>query len=260
VTDLHAVVEGPSDALVVVLSNSLGATLRMWEPQVPALTERFRVVRYDMRGHGGSPVPPGPYSLEELGSDVIELLDRLGVASASVCGLSLGGMVGLWLAASVPERIERLVVCCSSARLGPPEFWSTRAATVRARGTAAVAATVVGRWFTADYAERNPALVQRMRAMVAATPAEGYAACCEAIERMDLQPALPAVRASTLVIAGADDRATPPDHARRVAAGVPAARLVILDRAAHLASYERADAVTPLMLDHLTVPATLEQP
>ncbi|MDQ3453319.1 MAG: alpha/beta fold hydrolase [Actinomycetota bacterium] len=127
-------------------------------------------------------------------------------------------------------------------------------------GTAAVAATVVSRWFTPDFARRNPALLRRMRAMVAAIPAEGYAACCEAIERMDLEPALATVQAPTLVIAGADDPATPPDHARRTAAGLPAAQLVVLDHAAHLASYERADAVTPLVLDHLSVPATLEQP
>ncbi len=259
-TELHSVVEGPADAPVVVLSNSLGSTLQMWEPQLPALRERFRVVRYDLRGHGGSPVLPGPYSLAELGIDVCQLLDRLGVARASFCGLSLGGMIGLWLAAHGPERIERLVVCCSSARLGPPEAWRDRAATVRAHGTAAVAATVVSRWFTPAFAQRDAALVRRMRAMVAATPAEGYAACCEAIERMDLEPVLPSVRAPTLVIAGADDPATPPDHARRITAGVPAARLVVLDHAAHLASYERADAVTPLLLDHLSVPAMLEQP
>lgn len=250
--DVHHVIDGPDEAPVVVLSNSLGSNLSMWQPQVSSLAERFRVLRYDQRGHGASPTPPGPYSLADLGRDVLGLLDRLGVPRAHFCGLSLGGMTGMWLAANAPERIGRLVLLCTSARLGPPEGWTERARTVRANGTRAVADAVVGRWFTEALPRRDPGLVTRMRAMVAASPAEGYAACCEAIAALDLEGALPGIGAPTLVIAGAEDPATPPEHAERIAAAIPDAHMTILEGAAHLANVERARAVTDLMLSHLT--------
>jgi 3-oxoadipate enol-lactonase len=249
--DVHFVADGPPEAPVVVLSNSLGSTVEMWEPQVPVLSERFRVVRYDHRGHGGSPVPPGPYALEELGRDVVRLLDRLGLERASFCGLSLGGMVGMWLAAHAAERVDRLVLCCTSALLGPPEMWAQRAATVREHGTAAVAETVVSRWFTPEFAAREPATVARMRDMVAATPPEGYAGCCAAVQEMDLRADLAAIAAPTLVIAGRDDPATPPEHGRQIAEGIRGARLAVVPDAAHLGSFEQAGKVTPLVLEHL---------
>jgi 3-oxoadipate enol-lactonase len=257
---VHFVAEGPPDAPVLVLSNSLGSTLAMWDPQVPVLARHFRVVRYDHRGHGGSPVPPGPYEIADLGADLLGLLDGLGVARAHICGLSLGGMVGMWVAAHAPERVDRLVLCCSSARLGPPEAWLQRAATVRAQGTGAVADAVVGRWFTPGYAARNPALVARMRAMIAATPAEGYAACCDAIARMDLEPDLQAIGAPTLAIAGADDPAIPPEHSHRIAAGIADCRVVVVEDVAHLANVEQAEAVTALIRDHLRDTPTEEKP
>jgi 3-oxoadipate enol-lactonase len=210
------------------------------------------VVRYDPRGHGASPVPPGPYELADLAGDVVALLDRLGVEAADFCGLSLGGMTGMALAAAHPHRVRRLVLCCTSAQLGPPSMWADRAATVRRHGTAAIADAVVSRWVTPGYAARHPDVVADLRAMVAAVPDEGYAACCGAVERMDLRDLLPGITARTLVIAGEQDPATPPAHAELIAAGVPDARVAVLSPAAHLANVEQPEAVTRLILDHLT--------
>ena len=241
-------IDGPADAPVLVLANSLGTDMRMWEPQLPALARRFRVVRYDARGHGGSPVPDGDVTIGELGADLLALLDRLGVERASLAGVSLGGMAAMWAATEAPERIERLVLCCTSARLGPAEMWAERARTVRAAGTAAIADATMGRWFTPD---ADPATVDRFHAMLCAIPREGYAACCAAIRDMDLRERLPRITAATLVIAGADDPAVPRDHSDLVAASIPGARRVIIRRAAHLANVERHEEVTAAMEEHL---------
>jgi 3-oxoadipate enol-lactonase len=231
--------------------NSLGADLSRWDPQIPALAERFRVIRYDARGHGRSAVPPGRYALADLGRDALDLLDRLGVARAHVCGLSLGGMTAMWLAAHAGERVDRLVLFCTSALLGPPESWAERSAKVRAEGTAAVADAVVARWVTAGYAAAHPGVVRTLRDMVAATPAIGYAGACAAVEEMDLRPDLPAISAPTLVVAGADDPATPPAHGAAIAAAIPGARLEVLRDAAHLASFEQAETANRLILEAL---------
>lgn len=245
--------DGPPDAPVVVLSNSLGSTRSMWDPQVPALARRFRVLRYDHRGHGDSPAPPGPYSLDDLGGDVLALLDGLDIPRAHLCGLSLGGMAAMWVAARAPQRVERLVLCCTAHRL-EPGAWAERAATVRRHGTGAVAESVVGRWFTPAFAAANPEAVRAARATVEATPAEGYASCCDAIRTMDLSGDLARIEAPTLVVAGAQDPATPPECARRIAAGIPDARCAVLESAAHLANVERAREVTALLLGHLESP------
>jgi 3-oxoadipate enol-lactonase len=247
---VHHEIAGRDDAPTLVLSNSLGSTTAMWDPQVPALAEHLRVVRYDHRGHGGSPVPPAPYELADLGADALRLLDRLGVERAHWCGLSLGGMVGMWMAINASERIERLVLCCTSAKLGPPEMWAERAATVRAEGVEAIADAGIGRWLTAGFIEREPGATAAVRAMLTATPDEGYASCCAAIEHMDLVPELGAIRAPTLVIAGLQDPATPPEHGERIAAGIPGARLELVD-AAHLATIEQPKVLTELIAGHL---------
>jgi 3-oxoadipate enol-lactonase len=243
-------VDGPEDAPVLVLSNSLGSTSEMWDPQIPALTERFRVIRYETRGHDSAPVPDGPYALDELGGDVLALLDRLGVERAHFAGLSLGGMTGMWLAVNAPERIDRLVLLCTSAMLANDHDWPLRARTVREKGTGAVAEAVVERWFTPAYVEANADVAEHMRKMIADTPAEGYAGCCDAIAAMDLVEDLTRVKAPTLVIAGRQDPATPPRHGEQIAGRIPAARLELVD-AAHLASYERPDEVIALMRQHL---------
>jgi 3-oxoadipate enol-lactonase len=249
---LHHVLNGPLDAPVVMLSNSLGASLEMWAPQLPSLSGPFRVLRYDQRGHGKSPVPPGPYDIADLAQDALDLLDDLEVERVHWCGLSLGGMTGMWLAANAPERIDRLVLLCTTAYYGTPEMWQERAAAVRSGGTRSIAEAGIGRWFTEDFRERDPATVERFRRMIEDTPDEGYAECCGAIERLDERDDLPKIKAPTLVIAGADDPAAPPDpHARLLAAQIPDARLEIVERAAHMANAEQPQIVTSLILDHL---------
>src|SRR5690242_17404994 len=248
---VHHTFAGPERAGVVVLSNSLGTTLEMWEPQAAVLARDRRVLRYDMRGHGRSPVPETPYSMADLGADLVGLLDRHGIERASLCGVSLGGMVSMWVAAHVQERVDRLVLCSTSAIMGPPESWTERAALVRREGVGAVADSTVARWFTPAFAAAEPEVVAGIRAQLAATPAEGYAGCCEAIREMDQRPDLAAVAAPTLVIAAEGDPSTPPAHARTIAELIPGARLEVLDRGAHLVNVEAPDLVTPLVAAHL---------
>jgi 3-oxoadipate enol-lactonase len=250
----HHVLAGPADAPVLVLGNSLGTDLSMWDGVAAVLDGQFRLLRFDHRGHGGSPVLPGPYEIEDLGRDLLALLDTVGLERVSYCGLSLGGMVGMWLAARAPERVDRLALCCTSAWLPPAEGWLDRAARVRAGGTAAVADAVLGRWFSTDWAAAHPAEVERARAMLVGVPPEGYAGCCEAIASMDLRADLPSIAAETLVLAGGNDVATPPSHGAAIAAAVPRARLVLLPQPAHLAAVEQPDTVARLLLDHLTLP------
>lgn len=244
-------VTGPEGAPVVVLSSSLGTTRSMWDAQVAELESRFRVVRYDTRGHGRSPVPDGPYDIDDLADDVVALLDTLGVDRAHVVGLSLGGMTALRLAARDPDRVDRMVVLCTSARLDPSSAWHDRAATVRAEGSAAVAPAVVERWYTPGHLETTAGLRERAEAVVAATPTEGYAGCCEVIATMDLTGDLSNIQAPTLAVAGADDPATPPDHLERIADGVREGRLLVVPQAAHLANDEQPATVTPAIVDHL---------
>jgi 3-oxoadipate enol-lactonase len=248
---LHYTVDGPTDAPVVLLGPSLGTTTELWAPQIPRLAQSFRVVRYDHRGHGSSPVPPPPYTIDLLGGDVLALMDRLGVARAHVAGLSLGGMVSMWLAANAPDRVDRLAVVCSSARLVPPEAWASRAARVRSAGMASIADAVVGRWFPPEFAHRHPSVVSSFCTMLVSTPVEGYAACCGAIETMNLEPDLPRITAPTLVVAGLADEATPADHAHRIADAIPGARLALVAGAAHLANVARPELVTDLLVDFL---------
>lgn len=249
--EVRHLVTGREDGPVVVLSNSLGATHRMWDENLAALEERFRVVRYDTRGHGGSPVPVGPYSIDDLTDDVVALLDRLGVESAHFVGLSLGGMTGMRLAVRNPDRVDRLVVLCTGAHLGPSSAWTERAATVRAGGSAAVAEAVVARWFTPGYLEAHPEVKAECEATVAATPAEGYAGCCEVIAAMDQREDLPSITVPTLAIAGADDPATPPPHLEAIAEAVKDGRLLVVPDAAHLANAQQPAIVTPAIIEHL---------
>jgi 3-oxoadipate enol-lactonase len=234
-----------------VLSNSLGTTQELWERQVSALAEHFRVVTYDHPGHGSSPLMELPYTVESLAHGLLALLDELGVERVSLCGVSLGGMVGMALALAAPERVERLVLACTSAYLAPPEGWAERARIVRTEGMEAIADTVVGRWFTTALAHEQPETVARFRAMLAATPPEGYARCCEALGAWDAREPIAAIAAPVLVLAGDEDPATPVAHAELIASRVAGSRLVVLERAAHLANVERADAFTAAVLEHL---------
>lgn len=243
--------DGEEGRPVLLLSNSLGTTLEMWDPQIPVLAGRFRVLRYDSRGHGRSDAPAGPYTIERLGRDVLALLDGLGVARASFCGLSMGGMVGMWLGVNAPERLERLVLANTSASIGAPEVWEQRIATVNTQGMAAIVPGVIDRWFTKRFQEQDPAAVERIAAMLRATDARGYAACCAAVRDMDQAQAIGAIRVPTLVIGGTHDLATPMDHSHAIVQRIAGAKLVELD-AAHLANIEQAPAFTQALLDFLT--------
>lgn len=249
---LHYTVDGPADAPVLVLGSALGTNAALWEPVATALSGTLRVVRYDHRGHGASPVPPGPYQLADLGGDLIDLLDSLGVQRAHLGGVSLGSMVALWVAAHHPSRVDRLILVGTAAQLGPPENWRTRAATVREQGMAAVASTVVGRWLPEEFAAAHPQVRQRLLDAVLSTPVEGYAGCCAALETMDLRADLANVSAPTLVIVGSEDQSTPPELGRAVAAGIPNARVVEISGAAHLSPVSHPDAVTGQIAEFLS--------
>jgi 3-oxoadipate enol-lactonase len=235
-----------------MLSNSLGTDLGMWEETLPWLMERFRVLRYDQRGHGRSPAPPGPYTIADLAGDALDLLDRLGLERASFCGVSLGGMTGMWLAVNAPDRLDRLALCCTSAYLPPRENWTERAATVRARGMEAVVEAALERWFTPAAAECRPDAVERTRRALLDVSAEGYAGCCEAIAAHDLRAEVGSIRVPTLVLAAADDPATPPEHGRLIAEAVEGARSVVLERGRHLVAVEQPDDFARAVLAHLT--------
>jgi 3-oxoadipate enol-lactonase len=242
---LHHRFDGDEAAPVVVLSSSLAATLEMWEAQIPALTERFRVLRYDHPGHGYSGVEPID-GIESLAGGMIDLLDRLELERVSFCGVSIGGAVGMRLALDAPARLDRLVLGCTSARFGPPESWQERADLVRREGVAAVAEVILERWFTPAFPD-----VQPFREMFLATDAEAYAQCCEAIRDWDARDALHAVRSPTLVISAADDPSTPPEHQALVAEAIPGARLETIPDARHLANVEFAEPFNRLLLSFL---------
>jgi 3-oxoadipate enol-lactonase len=248
---LAASLDGPRDAPVLVLGNSLGSTRELWEPQLPGLGEHFRLLRYEHRGHGGSPAPRGPYTIAGLGADVLRLLDDFGVEHASYCGVSLGGMLGMWLAANAPERIDVLGLCCTSARFPDTDLWVRRAAAVRAGGLPPMSAQVVSRWFTPAFAARFPSVPAGFIATLDGVDPEGYAGCCDAIAGMDLRPALAGITAPTLVISGAEDPSTPPWHGAVIARGIARSRLAVIRGAAHLANVSAPAEVTAALSAHL---------
>ncbi|MGY1812529.1 3-oxoadipate enol-lactonase [Blastococcus sp. SYSU D00820] len=241
--------DGPRDAPVVVLSNSLGSTRAMWDPQVPALAERYRVLTYDIRGHGESPAPAGPYSLDDLVDDVLALLDRLGVAKAHVAGVSLGGMTALRMAAREPDRVDRIAAMFTSAKVDPQGFLD-RARAVREHGTAPIAPAVVSRWLTPAHAAQHPDLVTRLEAMIETADDEGYAACCEVVAGLDLREDLARITAPTLVVSGAEDLALPPAHQQAIADGIAGAQFLSVSPGAHLANLEQPLQVTGALLAH----------
>jgi 3-oxoadipate enol-lactonase len=250
--------DGPADAPVVVLSNSLGTTLAMWEPQMPMLAERFAVLRYDHPGHGEGRGATTPHSVEDLARGVLAILDERELARVSFCGLSLGGAVGMWLALYAPERIDHLVLACTSARFGLRENWLKRAATVRAEGMEAIADAVLALWFTPQTQRERPDVVQAYRAMMVSADPEGYAGCCEALGDWDPGEALTAIRAPVLVIAGSDDPAAPPAQAEAIRDRIPGARLTVLPGAGHIANVEQPEAFGGLLIEHLTTRPAVE--
>lgn len=242
--------DGADGAPVLVLSNSLGTDLDMWAAQMPELVGHFRVLRYDTRGHGGSAIVPGPFGVAELGRDVLDLMDGLDIARAHFCGLSMGGMTGMWLGLNAPGRFDRLVLCNTAAKIGTAEQWDLRIARVELAGTVSVAEAVLERWFTPEFMAARPDVVGAARATLESTSAAGYAASCAAVRDMDQRAAIADIRLPTLVIAGTHDLATPPAAGREVARNIPGARYLELD-AAHLSNLEQAEQFTAALLEFL---------
>jgi len=247
---IHYRFDGGEGRSVLVLSNSLGTNFSMWDPQIGALTQRFRVLRYATRGHGHSATPPGPYTIEALGRDVICLMDALGIARAHFCGLSMGGMTGLWLGINQPERFERLALCNTAAHIGTLDGWNTRIAQVRESGMAGISSAILQRWFTKEFTARAPEAIEPVRTMLLQTSPTGYMACCEAVRDADLTGEADRVGSATLVISGSHDPATPPADGRWLASRIPGARYVELN-SSHLSNIEAAPQFTSELLTFL---------
>ncbi|WP_186416705.1 3-oxoadipate enol-lactonase [Bosea sp. CS1GBMeth4] len=247
----HVRVDGETGAPALLLSNSLGTNLSMWDPQVAEWAKHFRVVRYDSRGHGLSTAPDRPYSMAMLAEDALAILDALGIAKAHWCGLSKGGMVGQWLGSHHGERFDRIVLANTGARMGPPESWDARIDTVRRNGMAVMVQPTLERWFTPGFRERDPATIARVSEMLATTPPLGYVNCCAAIRDMDQRETIRTIANSVLVVIGKHDPATPPEAGHFIADAIPGARRVELD-AAHLSNLEQPAAFTRAVLDFLT--------
>jgi 3-oxoadipate enol-lactonase len=242
--------DGPADAPVLLLANSIGSTAEMWAPQVAPLSARFRLIRFDARGHGRSDAPEGDYRLDRLARDMAAVLDAADAPRAHVCGLSLGGATAQAFALAYPDRIDRLILANTAARIGSAEGWSHRIAAVRAGGMAGVADMAVARFFEAAFIAAHPEIVDPVREALIATPAHGYVGCCAALRDADLTDAVAAVVAPTLVIGASHDVSTPPAQTQALADAIPGARHMVLD-AAHLSNLEQPDAFTGAVLAHL---------
>jgi len=242
--------DGFPDAPALVLSNSIGTTRDLWARQCSALTSAFRVIRYDTRGHGDSTVPPGDYSVEQLGRDVLAILDQERIDTAHVCGLSLGGITAMWLGVNAPERVTSLVLANTGARLRDTDFWNDRIALVKSKGMGALADRAVTAWFSDSFRDRDPDTVHDFRAMLADCPPDGYIGCCAALRDADLRNAISAIRCPTLVIGGSSDTATPLTLAEFIRDQIAGSQLVALD-AAHLSNVEQADAFTDSLMEFL---------
>jgi len=247
---IHVEVEGPDNKPVLMLSNSLGTDLHMWDPQVGVLTQHFRLVRYDRRGHGKSGVPKGPYNMEMLGRDVLAVLDALKIDKINWCGLSMGGMVGMWLGANAPQRINRLILSNTSAYFADKEIWNGRIKTVREKGLASIVGGTMERWFTQGFREREPKKIAWLSEMFLATDPEGYIACGEAVRDMDHREIIKSITAPTLVIAGRHDPATTVEHGEFIRSRIPGASMTVLD-AAHIANVEQPHDYTDAVLGFL---------
>jgi 3-oxoadipate enol-lactonase len=238
---------GPESAPVVVFSNSLGTNHRMWDSQIAALTERFRVLRYDTRGHGESSVTPGPYSNEQLGTDVVGLLAALRLDRVYFCGLSMGGMTGMFLGAHAPERLHKIVLCSTAAKIGTRDTWNARIAAVQNGGMKAVAATVLERWLTPGYRDAHPAETNTVLEMLEHANPEGYAACCASVRDTDERQSLGNVKVPALIVAGKHDPAIPLADAKFLAEHIPLADYVELN-AAHLSNVEAKEEFNQAVL------------
>jgi len=244
---LH-VTPGGHGSAPMVLSNSLGTDHSLWEFQLAAFGREHAVWRYDTRGHGDSDKPPGDYSLARLGQDLVAIIDATGAGPVDLCGVSIGGLTALWVALHAPDRVRRLVLANTAARIGDAGMWSARIQTVRTEGVHALADATMTRWFTPEFRTARPDVVARFHATIAQANTEGYASCCAALRDADLRAIVPQVACPTLVVAGRHDAATPPAQGRWLAEQIAGARLVELD-AAHLSNVERADEFNAAVLN-----------
>ncbi len=243
-------IEGPPDAPTVLLISSIAATRELWARQMPALVAGHRVIRYDTRGHGRSSVPPGEYTLEQLGRDALAVLDDAGSATAHVCGISLGGLTAQWLGINAPDRVATLVLANTAARIGTVDGWSERIALVREKGMTVLAEMTIPRWFSADFQVRDPETVRGFRTMIQSCPLDGYLGCCAALRDADVRGQLSSIRCPTLVIASTDDAATPTEGLAFIRDRVSGARMVTVE-SRHLSNIECAEAFTGAVLDFL---------
>ena len=234
---IHYRFDGQQDLPVLLLSHSLGADLSMWDAQVPAFTRHFRVLRYDSHGHGASTFVAGGFNMGSLGQSVVGLLDHLGIAAVSFCGLSVGGLIGQWLALNAANRVRKIVLCNTAARIGTADGWNARIDAINKDGLASLSTGILDRWFTPGFRERKPRTVDRFRKILEATPAESYRSTCSAIRDTDMRGEVSRIGAPTLVIAGTQDLATPPEDGRYLADRIVASKYVELDTA-HLSNVE----------------------
>jgi 3-oxoadipate enol-lactonase len=247
---LHYQLSGAPEGEILVFSNSLGSNLHMWDKLLPWFEKSYRVLRYDTRGHGQSSVPPGPYTIAQLGGDVVHLIDHLGLDHVNVCGLSLGGMVAMWLGTHAPQRVRRLVLANTGARIGTPQMWDERVATVQSSGMASLATTGLHRWFTPGYREHHPDEMEIIRSMIGQTNAQGYASCCGVLRDTDLRHEVRTIEAPCLVITGTYDPATPPSDGLALHSSLRHSSYVELD-ASHLSAWERAEPFADAVLAFL---------
>ncbi|HKW65240.1 MAG TPA: 3-oxoadipate enol-lactonase [Candidatus Acidoferrum sp.] len=248
---IHYVIEGQAGKPPLILSNSLGSDLSMWDLQIPEFTKSFLVLRSDTRGHGKSSVTPAPYTIEQLAKDVLALADSQRFKRFHFCGLSMGGQIGMWLAANAPQRLNKVVLCSTAAKIGTPEMWNPRIATVLKEGMKNVAAAAIERWFTAPFRAKNPSVIAKIHKTLETTSPEGYAACSAAVRDFDIREKLTTIRTPTLIISGAHDPATTPADGQFLASHIPRALYVELN-GAHLCNIEDADRFTREVLAFLT--------
>jgi 3-oxoadipate enol-lactonase len=248
--NIYVEIEGPQNAPILMLSNSLGTDLSVWDEQVAPFARHFHLIRYDRRGHGKSDSPNGPYSMERLCRDVLAIVDALGIARTNWCGLSMGGMVGQWLGANAADRIDKLIMSNTACYIPDKTVWENRIKLVREKGLRDVVDGTMDRWFTKEFRERAPQTIERMRKMFLATNPEGYAACGEAIRDMDHRPLLSKIQRPTLVIAGRFDPTTPPDMNACISERISEAKFTVLE-AAHIANVEAPRAYTEAVLEFL---------
>ena len=248
---LHYEISGSAHREALVLINSLGSSLKMWDKVVPAFEKRFTVVRFDIRGHGDSWSTPGHYTIDQLGRDVLFLLDELGLLRVNLCGLSLGGMIAMWLGIHAPDRILKIVLANTAARIGTVDGWDRRIDEVQAGGMRPIASAAVDRWFTSSYRDQHPMEMELIEGMIAATSPDSYASCCRVLRDTDLSAQLSSINAQCLVIGGAHDPATPLSDAHALQRALPRSKYVELD-ASHLSAWERHEEFSQAVLSFLS--------